>query len=93
MPRNVYELYQRLRSDPQAATLSIFKFHKWSNFYLSNRKLGDEFRYVFDRKYVKRFQGNMLDLPSLLLKKNYVRDTTFNEEVVHAGNEFAQMQE
>lgn len=88
MPNNVYELYRQLRSNPYAATLSVFKFHQWKNFYLSNRKLGDEFRYVFDRKYVKRFMGNMLNTPSLLLKRAFVRDTTFNEEVVNAGAEF-----
>ena len=67
----------------------MFKFHQWTNFFLSNRKLGDEFRYVFDRKYVTRFMGNNLDRPQLLLKRNFVRDTAFNEEVMNAGTEFA----
>ena len=35
-----------------------FRLSEWKNAYLSNRKLGDEFRYVFDRKYLKRFTGN-----------------------------------
>lgn len=29
-------------------SLNIFGFSNWKNIYLSNRKLGDEFRYVFD---------------------------------------------
>lgn len=51
MPTNVFEMYKNLMNNPNAVSLSIFRFHKWTNFYLSNRKLGDEFRYVFDRKY------------------------------------------
>lgn len=79
-------MYKHLMNNPNAVSLSIFRFHKWTNFYLSNRKLGDEFRYVFDRKYTQRFMGNQLDRPCLLLKRNFVRDTTFNDEVVNAGN-------
>lgn len=93
MPNNIFDIYQRLKGFSNMASQSIFKFHKWSNFFLSNRKLGDEFRYVFDRKYVQRFMGNTLDRPQLLLKRNFVRDTVFNEEVVNAGNEFAHIQE
>ena len=51
MPTNVFEMYKHLMANQSAVSLSIFRFHKWTNFYLSNRKLGDEFRYVFDRKY------------------------------------------
>lgn len=93
LPNNVFEVYRALQRDQNAASLSVFKFHKWSNFFLSNRKLGDEFRYVFDRKYLPRFMGNTLDRPMMLLKRAFVRDTSFNEEVVHAGQQFEQMQE
>lgn len=37
--------------------------------------------------------GNQLDRPSLLLKRNFIRDTTFNEEVVNQGQVFEQMHE
>jgi hypothetical protein len=32
-----------------------FKLSEWKNAYLSNRRLGDEFRYVFDRKIHRKF--------------------------------------
>ena len=93
MPTTSFEMYKNLLSAQSNVALTIFRFHKWTNFYLSNRKLGDEFRYVFDRKYTQRFMGNQLDRPSLLLKRNFIRDTTFNEEVVNQGQVFEQMHE
>mgnify|MGYP007073636373 FL=1 len=68
LPNNIFDIYQKVLRPTNAVSLSIFRFHKWSNFFLSNRKLGDEFRYVFDRKYTQRFMGNQLDRPTLLLK-------------------------
>ncbi len=53
-----------------------FPFAMWKNFFLSNRALGDEYRYVFDRKNLPRFVGNTLEKPKLLVKRNYIRDTT-----------------
>jgi len=55
---------------------------------MSNRKLGDEFRYVFDRKFLKRFMGNTLDRPQLLLNRHKLRDTTFDDEVVRDGTQY-----
>ncbi|CAI2378280.1 unnamed protein product [Moneuplotes crassus] len=65
----------------------IFPFAKWKNIFLSNRKLGDEFRYVFDRKFLKRFMGNTLDRPQLLLNRHRLRETRFDEEVVYKSRE------
>ena len=59
-----------------------FPFAMWKNFFLSNRQLGDELRYVFDRKNLPRFTGNTLDRPKMLVKRNYLRDTSFAEEVL-----------
>jgi hypothetical protein len=70
------------------SSLDIFPFAKWKNIFLSNRKLGDEFRYVFDRKFVKRFMGNTLDRPQLLLNRHKIRDTNYDQEVVHSGTAY-----
>ena len=75
------------------ASLDIFPFAKWENIYLSNRKLGDEFRYVFDRKFVKRFMGNTLDRPQLLLNRYKLRETQFDQEVVGTGNQYEEVKE
>ena len=42
--------------------------------YLTGRNIGDEYRYIIDRKYATKFPGNMLERPSLLLNPWAVRD-------------------
>jgi len=48
---------------------TVFPFAKWENIFMNNRELSDEFRYVFDRKFAERYQGNTLEKPRLLLKR------------------------
>ena len=43
--------------------------------YLSGRDIGDEYRYILERKYAKRYPGVMLSRPGLLLNPWAVRDT------------------
>lgn len=54
---------------------TVFTFAQWTNIFMSNRELSDEFRYVFDRKYAERFQGNTLERPRLVLKRTYYGPT------------------
>ena len=70
----------------------VFPFKMWENVYQSNRKLGDEYRYVFNRKNAKRFIGNTLEKPQLIMKRLKVRDTTFDTEVVKDGGAYAGIQ-
>lgn len=82
--------FQSIKNTLQnSITSEKFALSKWRNAYLSNRKLGDEFRYVFDRKYLKRFTGNSLERPQILLKRMRIRETTFEEEVVNLGENYA----
>ncbi len=48
---------------------------KLDSLYAAGRNLGDEYRYIIDRKYAKKFPGNMLERPSLLLNPWAVRGT------------------
>mmetsp|Transcript_20692 Transcript_20692/g.19718 ORF Transcript_20692/g.19718 Transcript_20692/m.19718 type:complete len:117 (-) Transcript_20692:3561-3911(-) len=50
--------------------------------------MGDEYRYVFDRKYAERSTGNSLEIPSLLLKKNFTKGTIMNQEQLKRGEEY-----
>lgn len=62
-PNNTY-LYQNLkRMATSNIGSSIYHFAMWANFYLSDRVLSDEFRYVFDRNHAERILGNTLDRP------------------------------
>ena len=49
--------------------------------YLTGRNIGDEYRYVLDRKRQKKFPGNMLDRPQLLLNPWAVRSTETGEQL------------
>ena len=53
-------------------SMSKFTFAKWKNIYQSNREISDEIRYVFDRRKLDTQTGNLLERPSLLIKRNFV---------------------
>ncbi|MFM9962327.1 MAG: hypothetical protein ACKV2Q_14030 [Planctomycetaceae bacterium] len=57
--------------------------------YLAGRNIGDEYRYIIDRKYAKKFPGNTLERPSLLLNPWVLRSTETGEQVALGGDEFA----
>ena len=56
--------------------------------YLSGRKIGDEFRYIIDRKYAKKYPGNTLKRPSLILNPWAVRSTSTGTQVAATGDDF-----
>ena len=57
--------------------------------YLSDNRMSDEMRYVFDRKQLESQLGNTLDRPTLLLKRNFVKNTDFDSEVMNTGSVYA----
>ena len=44
-----------------------FRIGKTLSAYVTGRDIGDEYRYIIDRKYAKKFPGNMLERPGRLL--------------------------
>jgi len=56
--------------------------------YLSGRNIGDEYRYVLDRKGQKKYPGNMLERPALLLNPWMVRSTLTGEQAPVGGEGF-----
>lgn len=73
-------------------SLSRFGRTALPSFYVQGRKLGDEYRYVLDRKYAIKFAGNMLERPELLLNPWALRDTVTEREELAAGDDFARAQ-
>jgi hypothetical protein len=57
------------------------------NLYSAGREIGDEYRYILDRRYAKAFPGNMLTRPGLLLNPWAVRDTNLEELRQQAGQQ------
>ncbi len=58
-------------------------------FYESGRDIGDEYRYILDRRTAKKLPGNMLERPGLLLNPWALRDTSAELEQLQAGGAYA----
>ena len=57
------------------------------NLYAAGRQIGDEYRYILERRYAKMFPGNMLTRPGLLMNPWAVRDTGTEDLAQKAGEE------
>jgi hypothetical protein len=58
--------------------------------YLAGRNIGDEYRYVLGRRAQKKYPGNLLERPQLLLNPWAVRQTETGEQLAEAGEEYKQ---
>ena len=56
--------------------------------YLTGRNIGDEYRYVLERRGRHKYPGNMLARPQLLLNPWAVRSTETGEQLAQAGQAF-----
>ena len=61
--------------------------------YLSGRNIGDEYRYIIDRKYAKKFAGSMLERPGLLLNPWSIRKTETGEQRAAGGQAWKRSEE
>jgi hypothetical protein len=82
-----YPLYSQLTRvgyvNPGRMTLS-----KLDSLYLTGRNIGDEYRYIIDRKYAVKFPGNMLKRPELLLNPWAIRKTDAGVQRAAGGGKF-----
>ena len=67
---------------------SWLEARKLETLYIAGRNIGDEYRYILDRKYAKKYPGNMLERPSLLLNPWAVRSTETGEQQAAQGQAF-----
>src|SRR5262249_37660452 len=72
----------------RAAEPYLFQHFPAQSVYLTGRNIGDEYRYIIDRKYARKFPGNMLERPSLLLNPWAVRVTETGVQMAAGGDEF-----
>lgn len=63
-------------------------FQEWKNIYLSNRVMNEEIQYVLNRKNYEASIGNSLEMPSLLLKREFAKETIMEEEVIDKGKQY-----
>ena len=71
-------------AEPLAQTVARLR-----SLYLAGRNIGDEYRYILDRRYAQKFPGSMLERPSLLLNPWDIRSTETGEQRAAAGEDFA----
>lgn len=82
-----FPLYQTLNLPPPAPPV-------WQpaspipTLYVSGRKLGEEYRYILDRRNTVRLPGNMLERPSLLMFPWSPRKTTTGRRDAAAGEDY-----
>ncbi|MCA9262945.1 MAG: hypothetical protein KDA60_03820, partial [Planctomycetales bacterium] len=57
--------------------------------YASGRNIGDEYRYILERRYAEKFPGNMLQRPELLLNPWAIRGTETGQQEAQQGSNFA----
>ncbi len=87
-----YDAYVRL-SKVRGAEPYLFWQTPAESVYLTGRNIGDEYRYIIDRKYATKYPGNMLPRPSLLLNPWAVRDTQTGVQHAAAGASYGKTDE
>jgi hypothetical protein len=56
--------------------------------YISGRNIGDEYRYILDRKYADKYPGNMLSKPGLLLNPWRIRKTDTQKQDLRPDEQY-----
>lgn len=56
--------------------------------YLVGRSIGEEYRYILERKYATKYPGNMLQRPSLILNPWAIRATQTETQTAQSGEGF-----
>ena len=55
---------------------------------MAGRKIGDEYQYILDRRYARKFVGNMLDRPDLLLNPFAIEEAINRTETLKGDEVF-----
>jgi len=79
-----FDAFTNLAGVP-AADQPVFATERAESTYHAGRQLGDEYRYVLDRRFAKKYPGNMLRRPSLLVNPWAVDDDSENAAIGASG--------
>ncbi|MEE3369902.1 MAG: hypothetical protein VX346_11210, partial [Planctomycetota bacterium] len=72
--------------DPEPLRRSVAQT---SSLYVAGRNIGDEYRYIIDRRYANKYPGVMIERPSLLLNAWPLRSTQTKQQTAEEGTKFA----
>ncbi|MGK0262979.1 MAG: hypothetical protein ACI8UD_001626, partial [Planctomycetota bacterium] len=79
-----YDMFANLRGS-KAHTPETIDQERSDSSYHAGRKLSEEYRYVLERRFTKKYPGNMLDRPSMLLNPMALEETSWNTAVGLGG--------
>lgn len=68
--------------------LSFATLAKTESLYVAGRNIGDEYRYILERKYAKKYPGNLLTRPGLLLNPWAIRKTETTRQDIGGEEEW-----
>ena len=80
-------IFDRLMPTSRSMPLPV-EVPKVASMYLNERKLGEEYSYVLERRSQERFLGCTLEKPQLLLKRLYIQDTKTDIQEAKTGQEY-----
>jgi hypothetical protein len=90
LPSTYTSLVQSVKSIKVDESSESFNLVANSNVFLSEKSLGDEIKYVLERKRKNTFMGNTLEKPSSLLKRHFVRETNQDQEQLKAERDYGE---
>ncbi|MEM1441291.1 MAG: hypothetical protein AAGF67_03045 [Verrucomicrobiota bacterium] len=81
-----FDLYHSLRRSEE---MPLFRITRGSNpsLYLSGRDIGEEYRYILERRDLQPYPGNMLERPGLLLNPWELNETSTDVDDAEAGED------
>jgi hypothetical protein len=85
-----FPAWVRLRSVVDAEPFAL-RITEPTALYVEGRDIGDEYRYIIDRRYARKFPGNLLARPELLLNPWPIRTTETAKQNAADGDDFESM--
>ena len=79
-----YDLFADLRGEAQKTPVAIDQ-ERFESSYHAGRKLSEEYRYVLERRFTKKYPGNMLERPSMLLNPMTLEENSWNKAIGMGG--------
>ncbi|MDF1825154.1 MAG: hypothetical protein P1U68_10960 [Verrucomicrobiales bacterium] len=82
-----FDPYESLKN---AKELPLFRISRGSNrsLYVSGRDIGEEYRYILERRSMTHYPGNMLDRPGLLLNPWELNETSTELDEAEEGDAY-----
>ena len=82
-----FDIHTLLQNDPIPSPSSVRLAHTKTR-YLEERDIGEEYRYVLERRNSPRFPGNLLPRPGLLINPWSVSTTETAKKEAKVGNDY-----